>query len=305
MRSADDLPAHPRNANLPRQHHHHRLLLLRRLQGVPSWTWFYPFHYAPCASDLIGLARLEKHAKQLPMGEPFPPLMQLMAVLPSQSSHALPGPLRELMMDEGSPVADFYPRTFKQDLNGAHALWKAIPLLPFIEQERLRREIERAKPQLAEEARARNRFGLTYLYAQPEDPLARELWELAERNKHLDGFEIGRVTTEPRADPGLALIVSPYHSVPHGGTRSAPCAGLKAITHNRVASASVSLPQTRAHAASLLPGAAPPRSVLGERDWPRPSRDGQRLLGGGGGGDSSTWRRGHPNPHGQQVQQWS
>ena len=55
------------------------------------------------------------------LGEPFSPLMQLMAVLPPQSAHALPGPLRELMTTSTSPIADFYPTTFKQDLNGAHA----------------------------------------------------------------------------------------------------------------------------------------------------------------------------------------
>ena len=38
------------------------------------------------------------------------------------------------MTAPASPLADFYPATFKQDLNGAHAAWKAVPLLPFIEQ---------------------------------------------------------------------------------------------------------------------------------------------------------------------------
>ena len=58
-------------------------------------------------------------------------------------------------------------------------------------QDRLRREVEIAKTALSEEARARNRFGPIYLYAQPEDVLTRELWALAEANEHLDGLGFG------------------------------------------------------------------------------------------------------------------
>ena len=55
---------------------------------------------------------------------------------PNPKPYPWPGPLRELMTAPASPLADFYPTTFKQDLNGAHAAWKAVPLLPFIEQAR-------------------------------------------------------------------------------------------------------------------------------------------------------------------------
>jgi len=71
------------------------------------------------------------------LGEPRKPFEQLMSVFPKQSSHALPQCYRWLMSDSKSPIIDFYPITFKLDVNGAAFAWMGVNLLPFIEASRL------------------------------------------------------------------------------------------------------------------------------------------------------------------------
>jgi len=76
-------------------------VLMYYYQGVQDWGWFYPFHYAPCASDLVQLRDYSGGSFEL--GAPFSPFEQLMAVLPPESGHALPPAYRTLMVHTPSP----------------------------------------------------------------------------------------------------------------------------------------------------------------------------------------------------------
>eukprot|EP00708_Paratrimastix_pyriformis_P005086 GAFH01004062.1.p2 GENE.GAFH01004062.1~~GAFH01004062.1.p2 ORF type:complete len:209 (+),score=80.90 GAFH01004062.1:56-628(+) len=58
--------------------------------GCPSWSWFYPYHFAPLVSDLIDLPELGEIAFSL--DAPLRPFEQLLGVLPSLSSKLLPAP---------------------------------------------------------------------------------------------------------------------------------------------------------------------------------------------------------------------
>jgi 5'-3' exoribonuclease 1 len=41
------------------------------------------------------------------------------------------------MFDVNSPILDFYPTEFEQDLNGKKQDWEAIVKIPFIQEDRL------------------------------------------------------------------------------------------------------------------------------------------------------------------------
>jgi 5'-3' exoribonuclease 1 len=45
--------------------------------------------------------------------------------------------MQDLMYDANSPILDFYPTDFQQDLNGKKQEWEAVVKIPFINQERL------------------------------------------------------------------------------------------------------------------------------------------------------------------------
>jgi hypothetical protein len=108
--------------------------------GCISWSWFYPFHYAPFASDLIDLNSLKIN---FDLNKPFLAFEQLLSVLPPYSAEALPIPFRKLMIDPLSPISDFYPSNIKLDINNQPFEWMGVNLLPFIDADRVQKVVKK------------------------------------------------------------------------------------------------------------------------------------------------------------------
>ena len=138
------------------------------LQGCPSWTWYYPYHYAPFAADFVDLDAISVKFEK---GTPFKPYEQLMGVFPASSKHAIPESFHSLMTDEESEIIDFYPEDFDLDLNGKKQSWKAVVLLPFIDEKRLLDAMGTRYPLLSTEEHARNTLGKDALLLSDKHPL--------------------------------------------------------------------------------------------------------------------------------------
>uniref|UniRef100_A0A0N4Z1P4 5'-3' exoribonuclease n=1 Tax=Parastrongyloides trichosuri TaxID=131310 RepID=A0A0N4Z1P4_PARTI len=151
--------------------------------GCPSWDWFYPFHYAPFASDFDQIESFRPHFPK--NTKPFYPLEQLMGVFPSASGQHVPECWRRLMTDIDSEIYDFYPTDFAIDLNGKKHAWMGVALLPFIDQDRLLACLKKHADGLTEDEKRRNIRGENTIYVSKTHPAYNQIRALYETNSDI------------------------------------------------------------------------------------------------------------------------
>ncbi|KNC26021.1 putative 5'-3' exoribonuclease 2 [Lucilia cuprina] len=196
-------------------------------QGCASWDWYFPYHYAPFASDFVNIAGL---STQFPKGsKPFNPLEQLMGVFPAASSSHVPEPWAKLMHDPQSDIIDFYPEDFKIDLNGKKFAWQGVALLPFVDEKRLFKALEPYYGLLTEEEIKRNKQGDCRLYVGRGNKAYKTL------SLHYTNKTFKKTPEIPIEIEGMrGTILESEENVPKKGTLHSPIMGLYDITENYV-----------------------------------------------------------------------
>jgi len=257
-------------------------VLLYYYQGVQDWGWFYPFHYAPCASDLIDLQAFQGGHFQ--MGAAFTPLEQLMAVFPPASGHALPSAYRALMVQPDSAIIDFYPIDFRDDLNGKKFSWQAVALLPFIDASRLRAALEPLRSTLTPHELKRDTFGDTLLFSSTEEAFGQMCVRLCSNDGTAahDRLKLNATTDGSRSFGGSVHRAAQLRSVkqPLLPPPGSDALKLAAVHPCRAMGVAYEAPPYRPHVPRLLPGAVLPEPVLDRHDQPQYSRDADQATRG-------------------------
>jgi len=230
-------------------------------EGVCSWQWFYPYHYAPFASDLKDL---DKMNISFELGSPFKPFNQLLGVFPAASSHALPEHYRRLMTDPNSPINDFYPTDFEVDMNGKRYAWQGIAKLPFIDEDRLLAEVARVEHTLTEEEVRRNSIMFDMLFVALSHPLSPYIFSLNDRCKQLTDKERAETKEQldSRASGGMNGYISLCAGDPCPPIFRSPVSGMEDIMDNQVICAVYRLPDFHKHITRPPAGVVFPKKIV-------------------------------------------
>jgi len=103
-------------------------------QGIPDWTWFYPYYYTPLFYDLHSYVLNHQRGLctiRFQLNDIVTPFLQLLFILPHHSRSLLPVPLSSLL-DHSSVLGKYYPSSVHMDVTGKTKECDGILQLPII-----------------------------------------------------------------------------------------------------------------------------------------------------------------------------
>ncbi|EGR32559.1 hypothetical protein IMG5_077960 [Ichthyophthirius multifiliis] len=120
-----------------------QFVLLYYYKGVPSWSWYYPFYYAPMSADISLYIEYKQsilsQTIKFDLSQPYQPMKQLMCIIHPENASLLPPKIAQLLTDQtNSPLRnpiDYYPEEYRIDPYGGVFAHEYIVVLPFMEQE--------------------------------------------------------------------------------------------------------------------------------------------------------------------------
>lgn len=103
-----------------------------------SWKWQYKYTHAPFLSDIYEYLK-DKNINNIsyPKKEPLKIFEQLVSIIPYNYNHILPYNLRYLSSSTKSEIIDMFPIGYEKDMIYKTQLYKCIPILPYLEIDRV------------------------------------------------------------------------------------------------------------------------------------------------------------------------
>ena len=111
------------------------------MTGCDSWHWKYRYNSGPLLSDLADyVANMDININKIkfPKSEPVSPYVQLLSILPEESSTLLPKEYRKMFHD--SAISHLYPREYRLENIFKRYYWQCVPILPYLDIKQVIRE---------------------------------------------------------------------------------------------------------------------------------------------------------------------
>lgn len=129
-------------------------------ESCPAWKWHYPYDHGPFISDIneyLTRTNFDINTIEFELGRPVSPMIQLLTVLPPNTSNIVASSYRDLMTNPESPIIYMYPKKTQLDMLGKDHYWQCIPKLPIMDIEKIEETVVNKKLTKNEEKRNKER----------------------------------------------------------------------------------------------------------------------------------------------------